>query len=286
MFGQVGNLYLEVIEKLPIAVFRKRYTFTDNDEFRKIMASDLPRGQKIYWYEILMRSHMTAATAILRSKRWINGIVSSAKTSNLLAFAATLRGLIESAADTHTALLNVPATLARDHSMITTALVGKADKVFIVEELEDYLIHYSHARKTKKSEVVPDSHRAQQIRDYIAILEKGEAHRVVECYSQLCDLTHPGASSVWMWLNAESDLEIELETRQEQAVINWFLTEYETLYADLFMFAFNMPIVTLAVLNYFPITEFHTPELKDWNLSDIRAWRNISKTLSEVPLKV
>jgi hypothetical protein len=286
MFGTLGNLHLEVINKLSLAGLRKRYTFTDNDEFRKILASDLPKSQKIYWYEILMRVHLTAATAILRSRRWIDATVTSAKAENLLAFAASLRGLIESVADTNTALISVPATLTRDYSMILSALEEKADRVFIVEQLEDTLIHYSHARKIKKSQSAPDSHRAQQLRDYISILEKGGVHRVVGCYSQLCDLTHPGASSVWMWLKAESELSFEIDTSQEQAVINWFLTEYEPMFADLFAFAFNMPIVSLAVLNHFPVSEFHTPELKHWDLSGIQAWRKIPKDFFTLPLRV
>ena len=78
-----------------------------------------------------------------------------------------------------------------------------------------------------------------------------------ECFSQLCDLTHPGASSVWVWLRPKGELELELATGGERETTGRFLSEYETMYVDLFMTAFNMPIITLAVLNYFPVPEYH-----------------------------
>jgi hypothetical protein len=147
--------------------------------------SDLVDAMHTYWYEILMRSHLTAITSILRSRRWIDGVVSAAMSKNLLSFAATLRGLIESAADTQTALMSIPSTLARDHSMINSALLGKADMAFVAPKLGESLIHYAYARKIQKGEIAPDSHHARQIREYVEILEKGQVPRVIDCYAAL-----------------------------------------------------------------------------------------------------
>ena len=38
------------------------------------------------------------------------------------------------------------------------------------------------------------------------------------------------------------------------------------------MFAFNPPIMTLNILNYFSIQYLHNPELLNWNLGGIPGW--------------
>jgi hypothetical protein len=286
MFGRIADLYLKGLERFPLDQLTRNYAFVDNDEFGNQARADQPKAMQIYWSEILMRAHLAAATAILRSLKWIDGASVAAKAKNLLVFSAAFRGLIESSADTFTALNAVPETFARDYSMICQAIAGKADKLVIGKEMEDTLIHYAFARKTRRSEVTPESHRARQVREYMDILERGQVPRVIECYSELCDLTHPGASSVWMFLHAKSEREFRVEPNRDEGVIRWFLSEYEDTLARLFMFAFNSPIMTLAVLNYFPLPEFHTPGLWNWDLSGIPAWRSVQRYLSGISLSV
>ena len=278
MLGEAAMQYLEQIDQhIPFDCLRKRYIFLDLVEYSQLMETDPSRAEQICWSELLMRCHLAGATAILRSRRWIDGLLSAGAANNLLAFAATLRGLIESAADISDALLPIPRTLARHRGRINEALRGAAKVIFRVEGLEDFLIHYTWARKVKKGEDAPESHKAKSVRDYVQILEKGQVPGVVESYETLCDLTHPGARSVHMWFAAKSDLEFELETGQEAEQIRGFVSEYAEMPLGLLMYAFNLPIVTLRLLNYFEIPYFHTPELEAWNLSGIRVWRDIEK---------
>jgi hypothetical protein len=213
----------------------------------------------------------------------------AAKNENLLAFAAALRGLIESAADASTALEVIPRTLARDHALIIRALSGALKKILVAGgRLEDELIHFSYARHLTKAEIgtEPPSHRARRIREYIEILEKGEVDKVVECYRTMCDLTHPGMSSVWMWLHLIDELEIELAPNQEGLLIEQLLKEYQKTFLHLLMFAFNPAIVTLKVLLHFPAKNFHVPALGSWNLSDIPLWNKCVADLKGAPLRI
>jgi hypothetical protein len=89
-----------------------------------------------------------------------------------------------------------------------------------------------------------------------------------------------------MWLLPDNELELHLQTDQDEQIINWFASKYESMFPELFMFAFNPPIITLAVLNYFPVPEFHTRELTNWDLSNIRLWKNVEKYLSGVSPRV
>lgn len=278
-----------MIDALALTSYRTRYTFTSADEFKKILRNEPSKGGQIYWGEILARAHLTAVTAILRSRHWIAAFVAAAEDKNLLAFAAALRGLIESAADASSALESIPRTLARDHTQITRALSGEFGRsFFMVSQIEDELIHFSHARHLTKVELAsaPTSHRARNVRDYIEVLEKGQVTEVVKCYRTLCDLTHPGASSVWMWLHPINELEFDLAPNQDESVISHLLLEYRKTFLELLMFAFNPAIVTLNVLNYFRVERFHVPALVSWNLSGIPLWQKCQSDLKSVPQQV
>ena len=183
---------------------------------------------------------------------------------------------MESAADASTAFRGTPLTLAHHHSSITECLAGQATAVLVSSELENELIHYSRARNLKKSERAnaPTSHQVRRVQEYLDIFGDQNANNVRQCYGDLCDLIHPGASSVRMWMSSEGPTgsAIRLSTRQDEALIAKFLRQYDTIPLELLMFAFNAPLITLNVLNYFPIEDLHTPKLLNWNLNGIPAW--------------
>jgi hypothetical protein len=83
------------------------YEFLGLADYEALARADPKEGQRVYWNEILARAHMAAATALYRSKQWIDAVDQAASNSNALAFAAALRGLIESAADTTSSLTTV-----------------------------------------------------------------------------------------------------------------------------------------------------------------------------------
>ena len=276
MLSRDGIRYVAMIDDLGLESLETRYTFMDTEEFRELLEQDVSAGMRVYWSEMLQRAHLTAVTAILRSKRWLSGLQHATGEENLLLFASAFRAFMESAADASTALIGTPWTLARCHSLITEALEGRATTVSISSELEDELIHYSHGRGLTRADRAnaPRSHRVRQPQDYRKILEDQNSDNVKQCYSDLCDLVHPGASSVWMWLDAvdETGLEFRLSARRDEALIAGFLRQYPTIPLELLMFAFNAPAITLNVLNYFPAQDLHTPKLLNWQLDGIPAW--------------
>ena len=118
-----------------------------------------------------------------------------------------------------------------------------ATTVTTCSELEDELIHYSHGRHIEKSEraSTPQSHKARSVQEYLRVFENLNANGVAQSYRYLCDITHPGAPSVWMWL-APMDTkgsEFVLSTDQDETIIESFLELYERVVLDVLMFAFN-----------------------------------------------
>lgn len=176
--------------------------------------------------------------------------------------------------------MSVPGTIAHSHSLITDALSKKRRDFYGCKDLEDELIHFTHARYIPPNErkKVPSSHQARFTNKYMEVLRSGKIGGVDECYRTMCDLTHPGASSVWMWFHWIAD-EAFVSSAKEHAIIVDQLRRHRDMLPDLLMFAFNPAIVTLRVLNHFPTPEFHTPQIRDWDLSSISLWRKCEEAL-------
>ena len=255
----------------------------DVGEYTELLSSDVSEGMRVYWSETLQRAHIAAVTAIMRSQNWLSAAFSTSSEKNALAFSAAFRGLLESAADTTTALIGTPMTLAHYYPVIADALSGRATVIATSPELEDELIHYSHGRYFKRAEraSTPESHIARSVHEYLKVFENLNAEEVGQCYRFLCDLTHPGAPSVWMWLNPldTKGTEYELSTEPDETIIVDFLERYETVLLDVLMFAFNAPVLVLNTLNYFPIEKLHTRELLNHGLDGIAAWRSCRSEL-------
>lgn len=284
LFGSDSAQFIDIIDQLALATTKAKYSFMATDDYERLLREDSDLGMQVYWNEILARTHLTAVVAILRSKHWISAVVAATNDNNLLAFAAALRGLIESSADTHSALGGIAISLAENHANISQALSGKLrDQCFVSKEIEDALIHFKYARHLSKVEMetAPQTHKALQVRQYIEGLEKGQVHKVTACYKSLCDLTHPGASSAWMWIASENGVNLELNPHQDESAITFYLTEYRDTLSQLLMFAFNPAVLALNVLNYFPLRTLHTPTLLDWNLSGIPLWQKCQTKLGE-----
>ena len=281
VLGQTCARYIQLIDELDLARLTTQYPFESNDEYENILWNNPRKGMRIYWEEILSRSHLCSITGILRTRHWVSAVVSATRDKNLLSFAAAFRGLIESAADTSFSLRAVPLTLARLSSRIIDILSGKSDQLLIASELEGFLIHFAHARHLSGSEAKkhPPHHEARRTRDYIEILEQGNVANVVQCYCEMCDLTHPGQSSVWMWLKHKQN-EVHLSAGQDESIISRYLKENTSTFIGLLMFGLNPSVLTLRILNYFPIPKLHTPQLNNWNFSSIEAWQKCRHELA------
>ena len=274
-----------MVDDLALKRLTTRYSFIDVDEFADLLRSDVSEGMRVYWSETLERAHLASVTAILRSRHWLSAVLSTQSDRNALGFAAVFRGLMESAADTTTALIGIPLTLAHHYPTIADGLSGLATTVVTSPELEDELIHYSHGRYIEESDraSTPQSHKARSVQEYLRVFENLNANSVAQCYRYLCDITHPGAPSVWMWL-APMDTkgsEYILSTEQHETIIGSFLERYEKVGLDVLMFAFNAPVLVLNTLNYFPIQELHTKELLNHDLDGLAAWTECRNALEK-----
>ncbi|MEW6778225.1 MAG: hypothetical protein AB1405_18150, partial [Bdellovibrionota bacterium] len=196
IFGEVAEIYCPFLGRVNSIIQGQKYTIISRRQFDSILEKDPGRGHEIYWNEMLGRVHQASAATLIRQYRWIRGMVLSIKSYSYLPYAACARGFLESAADSFSTLGCVPGALADNFPQIKSAITGQFEGGFFSnEDLENKLIHFTHARKLEKDEekIVPPSHKAETMRRYIDELQNSQIH---DYYAFLCNITHPAAYSV------------------------------------------------------------------------------------------
>jgi hypothetical protein len=281
VFGERMSIYFPILGKIISSFEGTPYHFMDVKAFGKVMENDPSEGSYIYWKELLSRAHFAAASGMYRSYRWAEAIMFSHAQSHFLSFAASFRGFIESSSDLFDGLNGVPLSLATHFKLILPILERKPNSLKIfAPDIEDRLIHFSHGRKLEKNEIAPDTHKAKSVRDYLNKLGN-DAETITKCYSYLCQITHPAALSVLPILlptkNDGSSFVINLNN--DAALINHFLKEYSGVIEPLFSYSFNLGLLTLKLLNRFPIPDYYTEYMESISLDDINTWKKIESIL-------
>lgn len=281
IFGDAAEAYGRLINEIAPCLTRERYAFEDLEVYRQKSLDPVtshPYAGQIYWSEILARAHMASVSSILRTTRWADAALREYIAGNLFGWASSCRSLIESAGDSGHSLSGVPLTLAKHHRGIKNELSGKNGKVRIfARELEDALIHFSHARKIKKNEDAPQSHKAMQSTEYIKFIEDMKVVGVRELYAYLCELVHPAASSISTLFVPCAEAWV-LSPENEQVVLKKVARESSSLMAEVMMAAYNPPILILKVLHTFDLfTKIDV--LRKFDFSQIPLWPKIALAL-------
>ncbi len=237
----------------------RAFEFMDLDQFRCLLQSNVSRAAQVYWTEILYRSHVASITALARHSCWIEACLKlSDGNPSFLGFAACLRGLLESSADTFFSLRAVPLTIASNYRLIGDATRGVfSGNGFVAEDLENLLIHFLYARKLEQDEMDPGNHRAEPISQYVKCLVDKEDASVKKLYAQLCQIAHPAAQSVhWMIRGLPDSLQFcqQPDDQPLHRLLEKNVEAVETV-ADI---PVNISICTLKVLNRFCVTEVRT----------------------------
>ena len=86
VLSQQAARFVDMVDALALERLQTRYTFMDAEEHRQLLHRDPSEGMRIYWNEMLASVHITAVTAILRSRLWLSGVFSATSDKNLLVF--------------------------------------------------------------------------------------------------------------------------------------------------------------------------------------------------------
>jgi hypothetical protein len=262
------------------------YSFMDTDRFLAMCAAGPVReANRAYWFEMLERAHLGAASGLLRQQRWLEGAISAAAAPNFLAFAACLRGFVESSADIWDGLNGVPGSFGAEFERILLALEGGLDHPFVSQGLEDRLVHFQFARKPKSGEAPPAQFRAKHVKEYLEQLDHNGSGSVQQCYAELCAVTHPGAESL-LWFTLcrvhEAGAEYLLTNSPDDQAVRAFGDRFAKLPVWIVQQGVNIPMLTLKTLNEYAHPQLRTPILDEVVMDHIPAWRRIKGDIERV----
>jgi len=284
IFGDIGEDEIFLVNELARTLQNFKYEFFSTDEISDLLLNEkVSEGMKYYWIELLNRLHFASSTSILRNQRWIRGILNSYVDQNYYTFAASFRGLLESVADSTDSLLQIPNNLADIAYMVRDIVHNKPVKQFVIaKELEEKLMHYSHARKLEKNNQFPKYFNAKSNQDY---LQQFNDPQIKDCYSELCEITHPAARSVLFFLTndpPDQDKHWVLVNDQDSLQIQVFCFKFKQIMPKILYLGINLPLINLKLLNFFELPNITTPIVNKLGMKQVQLWNDLKQKIPEL----
>lgn len=279
---------LEIVNRIVCDVGNVEHTFMEMKQFNEMVASDQAAASKVYWYELLARVHIGAHLSLLRTKCWLSGIDTAWRAENALLYAAAARGLLESSADSHFTFRNIPMTLATHHYHIGRAIRGKSKRFVVAAEIEDALVHFTHARRLGKDQkpLAPKAHDAMTIQSYLRSFGT-DYDGVAAFYERLCAFTHPSAESLMLFVEDYQASTWRLTQWDQKELVAELHKAFFEVFSDTLVKALNLPMTLLKLLNTFDNVSLHTRAVESADPSGIPIWKKVEKAIeasSRTPL--
>lgn len=316
LFGSDGEIHIKMLNKTCEILKNVKYAFADPNSLKEILLKDIALGQQLLWFDVLQQCHFISCASLLRTKRWIDGIEYGLTERNYIIFASSLRGLIESTADSYDAMQYIGITLAENFTPITLTLNGELMKtsdgkvVYFNSEPFDIVIeHFINAKKMNDSELkrrtrnmnaelvnrFKEVNQAKEPWKYIEILNKQGFGNLSPIYKELCEVTHPAGESVNLFLNKNPDNTFNLNIFNDEESIQLFIKKYSKKIKKLLVPSINPSLIALSTLDEFPInnlvfaslfpSELKTREIaQSMNLTEIHAWIKIKTKIEQQKL--
>lgn len=270
--------YYDFIVSLKNSKAEWKYFFMPDDEFLKI--KDPFRSTKIYWEEMLYRTHIVVLVSLFKSIKWFDAINNN--STNYFGFCASLRSLIESCADSFYTLRGVPLTLANDYKAIYESINRESPIIVSHPKLQATLLHFIQATKltNEQKKQYPLEFNAKQTTEYLACFNE-DNEEIISLYKYLCGISHPAyeANAIFLFLHNGETIVCGDSDKYESVLIQNLLEnrkEYITRMYRTFMI--NI-LGTLNLLNYFDIPEIKTNFAKGKNFEDHALWKEIDEKM-------
>jgi hypothetical protein len=191
------------------------------------------------------------------------------ENDNFVGWAASFRGLLESAGDTYDGLLPIPPALALHHRGISLCLEGKEKNWVVANELEGALDHFVHAKwmRAKKGDV----RKAKENIDYVRTLQI-VIPDVETLYHRLCSICHPSNASIEYFIEPSQNSRggFRASPTRDKSAISSLNSEFPNALQDALMMHSNPPLLILRVLHAFDVH----PQLKALRKFDLKQISN------------
>jgi hypothetical protein len=287
LFGGEEALDFKAISQIAESLLSERLRFFRVPEAKfqaAIDREDLYEINVLYLKEILSRAAFTSVTSYIRAWKWLDGMRLAYEGELFLPFCGNLRALIEFTSDAHCALAGVAASLARSKNTFNSVLRRKYRYGLDAKEIEDQLIHFSHARKVERGQSANELHHAKAPYAYIKELERAGIEGLYEFYSLLCQFTHPAAESVQYLIRPVNEDYFTVAGDSDRLRIDAMLAHRKAILKAVIAFAFNSPSVLLKVLLHMDDPDVHVSVFRGVELRDVQLWQEC-KVLLRTPVQ-
>lgn len=294
------KLYKDVIDKIE----PKKYQYVDTvgwlkESAEELFTGDITNAVKIYWQEILLRTHFAAVISLIRSEKWLSGVIYGLDTKNLLVFSASFRGFLEATVDSYYSLESLPTSLALNFKSINLALNGKLNTMFFCEDIEHKLIHFQFAKKKNKkkcsdkcklNDMEPEDWKynwALSNTEYIKAFDL-ENHGIKELYSELCEIAHPAANSVNCFTKetivSEHYSYVQTSIDTDGDMISDIAVKYSQQIEELLKIGISLYCICLKILTLFDYESIHSDYINRTifnELMDKKSWEKILEMIDK-----
>lgn len=271
--GEEAYKIIEIGRHLLNEPMKVKYKFVSENELKAALEKSLEFGNQLYWREIFYRCHMASYSGLKRLLDWVSIIEQS--SDNFISYCSSLRGLMECAGDTYDGLSAVAITLGDNKKIIREALQGTLQTIAINQELEDKLIHFTHASKPYSKQTGIKNHKPKRSEEYVKALENGSSIKFYDYYGFLCELTHPAGNSLGYNFDETSNGEMVFNpTRDRQLVID-SLARDKDLIVEILMRGFNPISLLIKTINLFQLEGMYS-KYADGIVLNFPAWNRIN----------
>jgi hypothetical protein len=275
------NHYKPLVQQI-IASAETSYVFTSIDyHLQLIKDGRLAEANQNYVDEILFRFHAASVITLRRNLLWMESIEGSQRNANLFAFCASLRGLIESSADSFYSLQYVPQNLATYFKTIKSCVEGKElQRIYTFKELEDWGLHFMEAGKYQDKTLNEDHYKAKSTWEYLKSIESERAlKQVYPLYQKLCQITHPSRETTYLFFRETRKYTWGVCGIDEQSEITTFVRSHDTEYELVFQHSFNTALIVLWIIDSLSIEGLQCPKIRAIDFTGIPEFNKVKKII-------
>ncbi len=280
-------LFTDILNKIE----HKKYCYMETGSFIQLYFQGIRKGNichtmQTYWKEILLRAHFTSVLSIIRNQKWLSGVVMGIESKNLMVFSASLRGFLESVVDSYYSIEQLPTSLSLNYKSINKAVRGECNQIFFSEELEDKLIHFQFAKKTKDK--YNNAKKALTNAEYIDFFDMWSDVKTKELYSMLCEITHPASRSLSCFTSkvvvSESYSYATTSSSTDNEQIFEIIHDYGDEIVQLMKMSLPAPVICLKILSMYDFEDVKSEYVNECDINNIiseKSWNEILEMMEK-----
>jgi hypothetical protein len=276
------NHYKPLLRQI-LASAETKYFFTSIVHHQLLCKKgQLAEMNRNYVLEIIYRFHAASLITLRRNLVWIESVESSRQNSSLFAFCSSLRGLIESSADSFYSLRYAPQNLSTYFKLIDGCIKKEeTQKIHLFKELEDWGLHFLEAGKYEDKRLKEEHFKAKPTWEYLkAIDSEGALKPVYPLYQKLCQITHPSRETTYLFFHDSTDGSWSVSDIDQERQIIEIIESHDTEYEEVFQKSFNTALILLWIIDLFSIDGLKCPQIRAIDFTSIPEFIKVKKNLS------